>query len=301
MADTSAQADIRGINVEKAVKGFADENLMLKKFVTVSKTDATEIRWYQKTAGFLDTTDNETITASGIINAGRKSLPQVVEQSWTRNTSFAIPFKVESPLFTDRDLKDTDVDILATNIRDLTLGLMNQVDQHIYRIIADTNGMAGSPGDGSSVPSAAGTADGWDDDVTGNPILDILNAKESIRTYRYDPEGAIMLLHPGDYTSLINYLINVKGSSIPQFSSEKVRSGVVTEILGLRVVVSTSFTEDYAVIFTPMRTATYKQFMPLSSAVIVEPLLGKKIRLREEGVCLLHDPNSAYVITDIKV
>ena len=300
MADTSGQADIRGINIDKLAKGFADEHLLMKKFVTLAKSKAREMRWYQKTAGFLTSPDAESLTAEQISNAAHGALPVITEPSWTRNTSYSQEFMVESPLMTDADIKDTDIGLFATMVRDLVMAVQNQVDLRIYYVISDSTTI-GTPASGTSVPSAAATADGWDDPVTGDPIKDILAAKESIRTYRYDPEGAIMLLHPGDYSSLIEWLINVKGSSIPGFASEKVRSGIVHEILGVRIAVSTNFDEDYATLFLPNRTATWMSFMPLSTAVITEPLIGKKIRVREEGQCLLTDPNSAYVITDIKV
>jgi hypothetical protein len=96
-------------------------------------------------------------------------------------------------------------------------------------------------------------------------------------------------------------LINVKGSSIPNFSSERVKDGVVMEILGCKVVVSTTFTSDYAVLFVPQRTATWKSFTPISTAIIDDPGIGKKIRVWEEGEILLTDPNAAYIITDTQV
>ena len=52
MVDTSGQAEIRGIDIDKLAKGFADEQNVMKKFVTLSKTKAREIRWYQKESGF---------------------------------------------------------------------------------------------------------------------------------------------------------------------------------------------------------------------------------------------------------
>ena len=299
MADTSREADIRGLNINKLATGFADEVMVMKKFVRTAKTNARELRWYKKTAGFLDSTDTTDITASQIQNTSFGSLPVVVEASWTRTTSYVRKYMVESPTFTIEDLKDNDVDVLATNVRDLVKAVSNQVDIRIYNVISDT--VTSVPADGSDVPSGAATADGWDDADTGDPILDILNAKESIRTYRYNPEGAVMALHPGDYTSLITYLINVKGSSIPGFSSEKVKSGVVHEILGVRVIVNTSFTEDYAVLWLPSTTAVWKSFTPITTATLYDPGIGKKIRVWEEGECLLENPNSAYVISDIKV
>ena len=38
--------------------------------------------------------------------------------------------------------------------------------------------------------------------------------------------------------------------------------------------------------------------MPITSVVIDDPGIGKKIRVWEEGVALLTDPKSAHLITD---
>ena len=81
MADGNAMADIRGLDIDKLAKGFADEENVFKNFVTVSPTKAREMRWYQKTAGFLDSVDTTGITASQIANTSTKSLPVVVEQT----------------------------------------------------------------------------------------------------------------------------------------------------------------------------------------------------------------------------
>ena len=299
MADNNAQADIRGIDIDKLAKGFADEALVLKRFCNVSKTSAREIRWYQKTAGFLDSSDTTGITASQIANTSFKSRPVVVEQSWTRNTSYVRKYFVESPWLTEEDIKDTDIDILATNVRDLVKAVANQVDTRIYNVITDN--ISGTPFDGSTVTSNAATADGWDDAATGDPIKDLMLAKETIRNQRYDPEGAILYIHPTEHSHLLEYLISVKGSSIPNFASEKVQSGVVMEILGLKVVVSANATTDYAVVFVPKVACTWKQFTPITSVVITDPGIGRKIRVWEEGEAILTDPNAVCGITDTVV
>ena len=295
MADASAQAEIRGIDIDKLAKGFADEVLILKNHVQVTKTSAREIRWYSKTAGFLTSPDSTGITTEGIANTSSKSLPVVVEQSWTRDSSYVRKYFVESPYLSDEDIKDSDIDILATNVRDLVKAVANQVDIRILEVLGDTLGTGGQAN------TAAATADGWDDDATGNPIADILHAVEQIRTYRYDTKNLVMYIHPGDHTSLINYLINVKGSSIPNFSSEKVKTGVVMEILGVQVVVSVNASEDTAVLFVPQIACTWKQFTPLTTAVIKDPGIGTKIRVWEEGEAILVNPKAVAVITDIKV
>src|SRR3990167_9009910 len=113
MATTSGQANIRGIDIDKLAKGFADEEMILKRFVTNTTTSAREIRWYQRTAGVLDSTDTTGITASQIANVAYGARPVVVEQSWTRNTSYIRKYFVESPMLTEEDIRDSDIDILA--------------------------------------------------------------------------------------------------------------------------------------------------------------------------------------------
>lgn len=296
MADKSAQADIRGIDIDKLAKGFADEALVLKKFVNVSTTKAREIRWYQKTAGFLDSTDTTGITDSQIANTSFKSKPVVIEQSWTRKVSNVRKYFVESPWISDEDIMDSDIDILATNVRDLVLAVANQVEKRIYNIITDN--ISGTPFDGTIVTSNGATGTGWDDTSTGDPIKDIMLCKTTIRNQRYNPEGGILYMHPDDHANLIEWLITTKGSSIPNFASEKVVTGVVMELLGCRIVVSANAQTDYVVLFVANRACSWKQFKPITSAVIEDKGIGKKIRVWEEGEAFLTDPGAVCGITD---
>jgi hypothetical protein len=294
MADTSGQAEIRGINIDKLAKGFADEQNIFKKFVTVSSTSAREIRWYKKTSGFLDSADTTAITVSQIANTSFRSQPVVVEQSWTRQTSYVRKYFVESPLIAEEDIRDSDIDILAGNVRDLVRAVENQVDARIINVITESY----TP---SAIQTVVAIADGWDDDATGNPIKDLMIAKRMIRQKGYDPEGAVLAINSIEHQNLLNYLISVKGSSIPGFATQKVESGVVMNVVGLKVVVSETVTTDYAIVFVPQRCATWKSFVPLTSTVITDPGIGRKIRVWEEGEAILTDPDSVVLITDTVV
>ena len=298
MADASGQADIRGIDIDRLVKGFADEENVFKKFVVNSTTSAREIRWYQKTSGFLDTPDTSGITTSHISNNASGALPFVAEQSWTRNTSYVKKFFVESPLFSIEDLKDSDVDLLATNVRDLVRAVQRKQDLRIYSVITEAAAATPTIPNPTLVNTAAASGTGWDDATNGDPIDDILLGKQKIRANGYDPEGSVLLMNPIEHRFLLDYLINTKGSSIPQFSSEKVRDGVVMEILGCNVLVSQNATTDYVIQWIPDRSATLKTFMPITSAIMDDPGIGKKVRIWIESECLLTDPKSVNVITD---
>ena len=287
----SGEQLIRGIDINKLAKGFAEENIVMKALCTVSKTKSREIRWYQKTQGFLDSTDTSGITQSQIKLAGEGARPVVVEQSWTRVTSYVKKFFVESPMISLEDIKDSDIDILATNVRDLVRAVQRQIDIHIYDALTD----------GVGILTTASVQDGWDDIATGNPIKDILVARQLIRAQSYDLTGAVMLLNSIEERNLLDFLINVKGSSIPSFASQKVKTAAMMELLGVNIIVNELFTTDEATIFLPKVTLTWKQFSPLQTAVIDFPGIGKKVRIWEEGEILLTDPKSVHVTTDTAI
>lgn len=295
---TSGQQNIRGLDIDKLVKGFADEESILKKFVTLSNTSAREIRWYQKTAGFLDSVDTTAITASKIYGAAEGALPTVVEQSWTRNTGYVKKFFVESPTFTLEDIKDSDVDILATNIRDLTRAVLNQVDIHIYSVLIEAAAATPTTPNPTNINTTAAAGTGWDDATNGDVVGDLLVGARKIRANSYSTENIILYINPIEHEKMLRHIITTKGSSIPSFSSDAVKSGVVMEIVGQKVVVSQNATTDYALQFIPQRSATYKTFVPITSATITDEGIGVKFRVWEEGLAILTDPNSVHLITD---
>lgn len=302
MADTSGEQDIRGIDIDKLAKGFADlEPNPLMSRISTAKTSAREIRWYQKTSGFLDTPDTTGITLSGIQHV-EGSLPQVMEQSWTRRTSYVKEFMVESPLITDQDIKDSDIDVFGTNVRDIVRGVQRKVAKRIYQIMTDA--LAATPDQpltGSvTVQNTAATADGWNDAVTGNPIKDLLVGQRKFRQEGYQPIGSNVGMNSLEHEFLLDYLINVKGSSIPGFSSEQLKKGVVMEILNSNIIVDEIFTTDWVIQWVT-EAVKWKSFTPITSVKIVEPLIGVKIRVREEGEAILENPNGVHVISDTTV
>jgi len=291
MADFSSMVDIRGIDIDKLAKGFADENpSTLRALCAVSPTSAREVRWFQKTAGFLDSIDTTDITASQIPTS-EKSLPVIAGPSWTRNTSYVKFFKVESELISEADIKDTDIDLLSSTIRDLTMAVQRQVDAHLYTVLT-----VADVGTGENTLSIT---DEWDDTANCVPISDLAKCREYLKNFNYEPNGAIFLCRPDVERFLLNYLIAVKGSSIPQFASAKVGDAVLLEIMGFRVVSSTLVTSDKACVFVPQRAVTYKEFRAITAASVEEKLIGTKIRVAAEGVGLLTDPKAVVFISNI--
>ncbi len=298
--DGAAEKDIRGIDIDKLAKGFGSLVPTFKNYVQKSTTKARELRWYRKGLSLttamnpLDTLTTQGVTGSMMANTAFKARPFVVEEKWERQESHIKKFFVESPLISMEDIKDSDVDVLAGNVRELVKAVHFKIDRRIYDVLTEAT-VSGTPNP-SNVNTTA-SVDGWQATATCNPILDLLNAKMELSDSGYDPEGAYCLMTPLEHKSLLNFLISVKGSSIPPFATEKVKSGVVMELLGLNIVVSPNATDDWVITFLKT-AAVYKQFMPLTSVVMNEPGIGTKIRVWEEGEAILTDPRAVHILSD---
>lgn len=285
VADTVEKQDIRGLQIDKAIKGFALTEYVFKNMVTVTSMTGDSLRWYQETAADL------TATAPSVVaNISPLSNFPILEVSWTRNTSFTRKYAAEGFLSME-DMRTADIDVLARTLLRLTRAVVKQVDTRIYNIMSDSQ----SPVD---IGTAAATGTGWDDTSAGNPVLDIMNAKQVIAEADYNPEGGVVAMNPKNHKDLLNYLITVKGASIPQFSSEKVRSGVVMNLLGMRIVVSNNVVADSVWVGLPDRAVSWRTETSTTGKVIDDPGIGSKIRVWEIGEAILTDPKAAFLITD---
>jgi|TARA_R100000501_G_C2622328_1_gene115515 hypothetical protein len=291
MADTNGQVDIRGLDIKRIVRGFADEKSMFDTLVENVKASARKIRWFQKTAGFLDSNTTTGITTSRIENHPEGARPVVVGQTWTRNETYVRKRMVESEWVTIEDISDNDVRMWATLARDLVRAVRNQKDKRIYNVITEDQ----TP---STINSGAATGNGWDDTSNGNPILDILAGQQAIRSNSYNPSMCVIVMNSIEHKHLMNYLITVKGSSWTGYSSEKIREIAVTNILGNDVIVSENAVTDSVAMWIPSASAQYHSFINLDSGELEDKGVARKIRVWEEGECTLSDPKSVYLITD---
>jgi hypothetical protein len=291
MADTVEQQDIRGLDIDKLAKGFAEESYIFKSECTTASMSGDSIRWFQKTAGTLAPT-----SPSAIANVSPLSSPETLEVSWTRNTSYPKKYFVEG-FISKEDISGAEIDVLATTVRDLTLAITKAVDSDIWDVMSESQ----SPVNIQTFATTAVGGDQWDAALYAADIVkDLMNAKRLIWAQNYDPEGATLFLNPYDYTSLVNWLISGKGSSIPGFSSEKIKSGVVMSLLGLNIKVSNNVTTDFAMVVIPQRATTFRQQFPLTARKVQEELIGTKIRISEHGIAYNTDPKAIVLITDTK-
>ncbi len=275
---------IRGLDIDKMIKGFALTEYIFKNMVSQSTTDGDSVRWYKETAADL------TLTAPSYLETSPLSQFENAEVSWERLTSYPKKYAIEGTISRE-DIKSADIDVLARTILRLTRAVVKQVDTAIYNVMSESQ----SP---STIGTAAATGTGWDDTTNGNPILDIMAGLQAIAENDYDTSGCIVAMDPKNYKDLLNYIITVKGSSIPAFSFDKVQTGVVGTLVGCKLVVSNNVVADSVWMGLPKTAVTWKSFENLHSET--ENIMGKgtKIAVWENGVAILTDPKAAYLITD---
>lgn len=283
-ADSVEMQEIRGLDIDKTVKGFALTEFVFKPLVTNAATSGDSIRWYQETS-----TDLTATSPSVIANIAPLSIFPTLEPTWTRNTTYVRKYAAESFMSLE-DIKSADIDVLARTLLRLTRAVVKQVDTRIYNVLTSTQNLA---------YSGAATGTGWDDTTNGNPILDIMSGAATIAIAGYNPyAGGIIAMDPKNHKDLMNYLITVKGSSIPALSSETARNGVIMNLLGFGIIVSPNVVADSVWMGNPSRACTWKSFQDTTSRVIDEPGMGSKVRVWEIGEAILTDPQAGYLITD---
>lgn len=283
MADTVEMADIRGLDIDKTVKGFALREYIFKNDCTVSSMSGDSVRWYQETASDL------TATAPAVVaNISPLSTFPTLEVSWTRNTSSVKKYAAKGFLSME-DSKSADVDIVARTLLRLTRAVVKQVDSDIWNVLTESQ----TPVNINSVTSTAA----WDAASGQNPFEDVAEALMDIEQYDYDTSNAVLYLSPKDKKSLLTWIVG-QGAAFPGVSSEKLESGSLLRFAGCTIKVSNNVTADYAAVVVPQKACTWKSYQDTTAVSIEDKGVGTEYRVYELGVALLTDPKAVALISN---
>lgn len=287
MADTSGQVEIRGIKIQPLALEYLDQALIFKKYCQQISTDARLVRYWTKTSGFISPTSPESIVAA------ENTKPFELQQSWTRSEVYVKTYMLDSPMISEQDIKDSPIGVLTSNVQDLSQAVAYKIDTDIYNVMTENQS--------ASLINSNATAAAWNAaSYTGvNIVEDLMEAKQNIYVNSgFSPEGAVLLLSPLDHRSMINWLIDAKGANIPTFASQRIQDGVVMEICGLKVVVSTNVVADSACVVLDQKAVQWFTFTDMQTFIIDEQGIGKKIRIKAEGIAVLARPKCVNLITN---
>lgn len=285
MADGAGQALIRGLNIDKVSKDMLEEASIFKNEVKNETTASREIRWYQKTSGLLTATTPAKISAIGY-----GSRPFVLRRTWTRNTSFTKKYLLDSELIDMEDESDSDVQVFLNTAEDLTDAVAFDRDKDIWDVTSESQ----SPTLINDVTSTAA----WDAASGQNPYLDVAVAEQLIREGTNRSPVLKIYLSPKDHKSLKNWLVTIKGSSIPGFSSQLVENKPLLMFDSKQVIISDNVTADFAMVANLERSTIYKEFSGLKTSIITEEQIGRKLRIGTNGITLLVRPEYNALISN---
>ena len=295
MADGTSKVEgqyIRGLEIDKVIKGIAEVEYSFKDDLEVSSTPGDSIRWYQETFGDLTAT-----SPMRVANVAALTPFVTLEKDWTRNTSYTRKYGAEG-FISDEDIRTADIDVLARSLWALVRAITKQTDTRILNIVTQNFADPGNTGISAAVNMVTSSG-AWSVQATCDPIRDLLEAQKAIYVSGgYNASSPTVWLSPQDHVNLKNWIISTKGSSIPQFSSAQIEKGAVMQLLGMNIKVSPNVTADKAVMLIPKLCATWKTAQGLTSDVTTNPGIGKRIRVWEDGEAILTAPKAVCFISN---
>ena len=287
MVETAGQALIRDVDITKGAIADFEEALIFKNLISGNPTKSREVKFWVKTSGYLTLTSPAKLS-----NIAPGARPFVAETSWTPTTKYTIKYMLDSPMINMEDESDSEVQVFRDNAKDVVESIANDQDSDIFDVFTEDQ----TPVNINAVAANAtwAAASGQD------PFEDIAQAKMEIRqqTKRSIKNGVLLLNAQGEKDLLV-WLVSTKGSSVPNFASEKVGTGSIERFAGLQVVVSENVVATFAVVGDFKQAAEYRTFKPLQTWIITEEGIGRKIRVSTNGIAILKKPKYIALITGV--
>ncbi|KKL57308.1 hypothetical protein LCGC14_2236670, partial [marine sediment metagenome] len=266
--------------------GFANKLYKLDQVLLKESSSDNSENFYRET--------NTPLAASGnrdVNDVARGALPPQLHPSWTLVTTFHRKFMGQALIFFEDSLTNA-INTQARSAFRVAEAIVNAKDTYIYDQLTAATSTSGD----------VAAADDWNSATVANrdPIGDILIGEGAMMANNYDVlQNGYLLVKPVDYASLLR---NSKVINNPSFkTADVVSNGVVGQICGLKIIVSTNVDDDEAMIVMGQRAATWKGVVGLTSAVIIDQGVSIKVRAWEMGHIQITDPQAIYVIEQIDV
>lgn len=282
MADTTGMQDIRGLNVNNIVTGFALQNFILKPLLRNSSSSKWQERYYTETAADLTATSPSVM--KGI---NRLSTFPLLEVSWTQVNSYHQKHGAETVISWE-DAISNDVPVIERSLLRIARAIAKSVDDEIYTQLVST--VVG--------PLSGAATIGWAS-ASANPVADVNEAIRAIQAQSYNTTNAVLVINSRSFADLKNYLTHTKGASIPSWSSQIAQNGKVMEFMGLSVLQTDSVAASGALVLIPQEVGNYLQLQAQQTETIPDPGIKYTIRSWEIGVVQVTNPDAVYFINGV--
>ena len=275
---------LRKEDIDPIVKGFALQSYIFKDSLMIKNSKSWKDTYYRETAA--DLTGGTGSAVRGIPRGAAFPQGQV---NWTKVSAYIEKYGMEGTIYYEDTITD-EIDVASRTLLRIARAVTKAVDDQIYSEVSSNAG--------NSVTISVGYE--WDSATIAqrNPIQDILNAIKLINIDNYDIQGqnGELWLNPTDYTNLLG---NSSVVNAGQFYTKTVtKTGKIEHIVGLRVKVSNSVTDDEAIVMIPKISGTWVQVDPLRTKTTVDEGISWTVRAFELGVVQITNPNAIAKITN---
>lgn len=287
-AGTVETLDLRTEFVSSIVDGFALQEFKIKPLFRLVKSMADKESYFEETA-----TELTGGTGSNIEDvAALASFPygEVVE---TKRTATQIKHAFSGQVSIEAE-RLNDVDALRRTTFRIGRGVANSVDIALWNVLTDNQNTTSTTINNVTVTNE------WEDFASATIVVDITKAIRLIAEQNYQAYGnVVLLINAETFAALLSWNIETKGSSVPQFSSDKVVSGAIGEYLSATVIVSEVVTNDFAAIAIPKTCGTYYEVQSLTTELIKDPGVKTVIRSWEIGIGALTNPGAVTLLDNV--
>lgn len=272
-------------DVDAMVKQIAAQTYKFKQAVSIVGTDSLDNTFFRE--------DPTVLTGSGTANI--KGVPfgatiPTAHPKWERLSSRVLAFKIEDNIAWEI-MKGSVIDMQARTIIKLTAAVVKTVDDYIYDQLSQSNNFAQS----LEIQSYSISLDKYWNGASAAIVKDLGAARRLIGQKFYDNTNTLTFVSSRDMQS-INDFIHNKGAQYEKLGEEAAVNGRILRLAGTTLVENQSTTASYALMVTPKICATYKEFVPLTTVTIEDPLKSWTVRVAEEGVVERTDPLAIVVI-----
>jgi len=199
------------------------------------------------------------------------------------------------------DIISGEINVQARTVIRLTEGVVKSVDDDIFNQLSQAGITNNNPGQGTNIViqsfALGNVTDGGNWDQSSAAIIDnLMKASQLIaENGNYAVNDLMCFVSPRDKRSIMKFLAD-KGAQWMPIATDIATNGRIATVAGVTIVESTSVPASYALVVKPKVCATWKSLVPLTSTTIEDPFKSVKIRVVEEGVVELTDPQAIVLI-----
>lgn len=209
---------------------------------------------------------------------------------WERASVANIKFAAEDNIAWET-IKGSVIDLQARKIIKLTEAVVNAIDTYIWDQLTQDRAFAST----LIIQSYSISLDKYWNGTSSSIVSDLGAARRIIGEKNYPTGNLICFISPRDHQSIVDYL-HSKGAQYNSLGEEMAINGRVAKVAGITLVEAQNVTASFALVVVPKTCATYYEFESLKSTTINDPYKSLTIRVVEEGVVALTDPQAICLI-----